>query len=84
MCNSLEICSNINNNFCIGNFNLLIITNSFIKIFQNEYFNRYPKGLNPVQINDIFFSLHAVFATIITIGQCFIYEVTKYSFNPIN
>ncbi|KAI4482301.1 hypothetical protein M0804_008852 [Polistes exclamans] len=39
-----------------------------------EYFNRYPKGLNPVQVNDIFFSLHAVFATVITIVQCFIYE----------
>ncbi|XP_076162915.1 lysosomal cystine transporter cystinosin isoform X2 [Ptiloglossa arizonensis] len=39
-----------------------------------EYFWRYPKGLNPVQVNDIFFSLHAVFATVITIIQCFIYE----------
>jgi len=28
-----------------------------------------------VQVNDIFFSLHAVFATIITVGQCFIYEI---------
>ncbi|XP_076238330.1 lysosomal cystine transporter cystinosin isoform X2 [Calliopsis andreniformis] len=40
-----------------------------------EYFRRYPKGLNPVQVNDIFFALHAVFATVITIIQCFIYEV---------
>ncbi|XP_034191088.2 lysosomal cystine transporter cystinosin isoform X3 [Osmia lignaria lignaria] len=40
-----------------------------------EYFRRYPKGLNPVQVNDIFFSLHAVFATVITIIQCFIYEI---------
>ncbi|XP_015430264.1 PREDICTED: cystinosin homolog [Dufourea novaeangliae] len=39
-----------------------------------EYFRRYPKGLNPVQVNDIFFSLHAVFATVITIFQCFMYE----------
>ncbi|XP_053971771.1 cystinosin homolog isoform X3 [Hylaeus volcanicus] len=39
-----------------------------------EYFKRYPKGLNPVQVNDIFFSLHAVFATVITIVQCFYYE----------
>jgi len=49
--------------------------NYSLKYFQNQYFDRYPKGLNPVQINDIFFSLHAVFATIITISQCFIYEV---------
>ncbi|KAK0075650.1 hypothetical protein PV325_006597 [Microctonus aethiopoides] len=40
-----------------------------------EYFRRYPKGLNPVQVNDIFFALHAVLATAITIGQCFIYEI---------
>ncbi|XP_012221680.1 cystinosin homolog isoform X2 [Linepithema humile] len=47
----------------------------WIPEIENEYFNRYPKGLNPVQINDIFFSLHAVFATVVTIGQCFIYEI---------
>ncbi|XP_014479673.1 PREDICTED: cystinosin homolog isoform X2 [Dinoponera quadriceps] len=40
-----------------------------------EYFNRYPKGLNPVQVNDIFFSLHALFATTVTVTQCFIYEI---------
>lgn len=50
---------------------------NILKYFQNQYFERYPKGLNPVQINDIFFSLHAVFATVVTIGQCFIYEVTR-------
>ncbi|KAL6433273.1 hypothetical protein ACFW04_006458 [Cataglyphis niger] len=47
----------------------------WIPEIENEYFNRYPKGLNPVQINDIFFSIHAVFATVVTIGQCFIYEI---------
>ncbi|XP_012539895.2 cystinosin homolog isoform X2 [Monomorium pharaonis] len=47
----------------------------WISEIENQYFERYPKGLNPVQINDIFFSLHAVFATSITIGQCFIYEI---------
>ncbi|KAJ9593817.1 hypothetical protein L9F63_027539, partial [Diploptera punctata] len=41
---------------------------------ENEYFRRYPKGLNPVQINDIVFALHATFATTLTITQCFIYE----------
>lgn len=49
--------------------------------FQLEYFKRYPKGLNPVQVNDIFFSLHAVFATIVTVGQCFVYEVNKCDFD---
>lgn len=42
---------------------------------QEQYFSLHPKGLNPVQINDIFFALHAVFATLVTIIQCFIYEV---------
>jgi hypothetical protein len=37
---------------------------------------RYPTGLNPVQVNDIVFSLHASAATAITIIQCFIYEVS--------
>lgn len=43
-------------------------------MFQNEYFSRHPRGLNPVKVNDIVFALHAVAATIITIFQCFIYE----------
>ncbi|XP_026827827.1 cystinosin homolog isoform X2 [Ooceraea biroi] len=47
----------------------------WIPEIQNQYFDRYPKGLIPVQVNDIFFSLHAVLATIVTIGQCFIYEI---------
>ncbi|KAG7203904.1 hypothetical protein KM043_013264 [Ampulex compressa] len=46
----------------------------WIPEIEMEYFSRYPKGLNPVQVNDIFFSLHAVCATVITITQCFIYE----------
>lgn len=29
-------------------------------------------------MNDIFFSLHAVFATIITVAQCFVYEVIVF------
>ncbi|KAL0840106.1 hypothetical protein ABMA28_015414 [Loxostege sticticalis] len=46
----------------------------FSKEIQTEYFSRHPRGLNPVQLNDVFFSLHAAFATLITITQCFIYE----------
>ncbi|XP_055698217.1 cystinosin homolog isoform X3 [Phlebotomus papatasi] len=41
---------------------------------QAEYFERFPRGLNPVLVNDVVFSLHAAFATLVTIGQCFIYE----------
>ncbi|XP_066996613.2 cystinosin homolog isoform X2 [Anabrus simplex] len=46
----------------------------WIRDVENEYLERNPKGLNPVQINDIVFSLHACFATCVTVAQCFIYE----------
>lgn len=44
------------------------------KAMEDEYFLRNPRGLNPVQINDLVFAVHAMLATSITIGQCFIYE----------
>ncbi|EDW16846.2 cystinosin homolog [Drosophila mojavensis] len=46
----------------------------FIKGLQNEYSERHPRGVNPVMLNDVVFSLHAMFATSITIVQCFRYE----------
>lgn len=41
---------------------------------QREYFAKHPGGVNPVQANDVFFTVHAVVLTVITIFQCFIYE----------
>lgn len=41
---------------------------------EQEYFNRNPRGLNPVIANDVAFSLHATLATLLTVVQCFIYE----------
>ena len=38
--------------------------------------SRHPRGVIPVQANDVFFPLHAVWACGITIIQCVIYEVT--------
>ncbi|XP_068630501.1 cystinosin homolog isoform X2 [Battus philenor] len=46
----------------------------FSKEIQAEYLSRHPRSVNPVQLNDVFFSLHAAFATLITITQCFLYE----------
>ncbi|KAH8382982.1 hypothetical protein KR009_006142, partial [Drosophila setifemur] len=46
----------------------------FNKGLQDEYEQRHPLGLNPVMLNDVVFSLHAMFATCITILQCCIYE----------
>ena len=34
----------------------------------NQYFNRHPYGLNPVQLNDVIFSLHAFVACIIQVN----------------
>ncbi|KAI0230248.1 Cystinosin [Lamellibrachia satsuma] len=41
---------------------------------KEEYQAKYPRGVNPVQLNDVVFTLHAVVITAFTIGQCFIYE----------
>ncbi|XP_062596331.1 cystinosin-like [Saccostrea cucullata] len=41
---------------------------------KEEYMNKHPRGINPVQLNDVIFTLHAVFVTTITIFQCFIYD----------
>ncbi|CAK1552854.1 unnamed protein product [Leptosia nina] len=46
----------------------------FSRDIKLQYFSRHPRGLIPVQLNDVFFSLHAVFATLITIGQCIFFE----------
>eukprot|EP00088_Acartia_fossae_P009114 TRINITY_DN14403_c0_g1_i1.p1 TRINITY_DN14403_c0_g1~~TRINITY_DN14403_c0_g1_i1.p1 ORF type:complete len:402 (-),score=58.95 TRINITY_DN14403_c0_g1_i1:157-1362(-) len=46
----------------------------WIKPIQDEYFDNNPQGVNPVQANDVFFAIHAVFACIITIIQCKIYQ----------
>ncbi|KAG5673000.1 hypothetical protein PVAND_003081 [Polypedilum vanderplanki] len=46
----------------------------FVPFFQEEYFNRFPRGLNPVELNDVFFSIHASAITALTILQCFFYE----------
>lgn len=43
---------------------------------EQEYFERHPRGLNPVLPNDVGFGMHAMFATIITILQCFVYEAS--------
>ncbi|XP_058062921.1 cystinosin homolog [Anopheles bellator] len=52
-------------------FNLALFWSAYI---ENEYFDRNPRGLNPVLPNDVAFSIHATIATMLTLGQCFIYE----------
>lgn len=47
----------------------------WVSYIENEYFERFPRGNNPVELNDVVFSLHASVITALTIVQCFIYEV---------
>ncbi|KRX91727.1 Cystinosin -like protein [Trichinella pseudospiralis] len=46
----------------------------FSPVVQTEYLEQYPNSVNPVLIQDVAFALHAFFATVLTIGQCFFYE----------
>jgi len=46
----------------------------WIDSIQEEYMSRHPMGVIPVQANDVFFPLHAVWACAVTLVQCAIYE----------
>ncbi|XP_063305389.1 cystinosin [Pelobates fuscus] len=46
----------------------------WIPYIREEFLQIYPSGVIPVDSNDVFFSLHAVLLTLITIVQCCIYE----------
>ncbi|XP_065204317.1 cystinosin homolog [Planococcus citri] len=46
----------------------------YISFIEKEYFKRHPTGLNPVQVNDLLFSTHGTFASVLTMIQCYIYE----------
>lgn len=62
---------NITGFLAYGIFNIGLF---WIPLVQEQYFELHPTGVNPVQINDVFFTLHAIFATLLTILQCFIYD----------
>ncbi|MCL4150469.1 UNVERIFIED_CONTAM: hypothetical protein GTU68_056565 [Idotea baltica] len=46
----------------------------YVSEIKSEYFHIHPYGVNPVQLNDVIFSVHALCACIILILQCIIYE----------
>jgi len=46
----------------------------FNEVIQSMYFDENDTQNVPVKVNDVVFGLHAVFACIVTIIQCFIYE----------
>uniref|UniRef100_K9IJX2 Cystinosin n=1 Tax=Desmodus rotundus TaxID=9430 RepID=K9IJX2_DESRO len=41
---------------------------------KEQFFLKYPNGVNPVESNDVFFSLHAVALTLVVLVQCLLYE----------
>lgn len=55
---------------------LLFISQLLLTPQQEQFLLKYPNGVNPVNSNDVFFSLHAVFLTLIVILQCCLYEVS--------
>lgn len=57
---------------------VLLFTSQLLLTPQQEQFLlKYPNGVNPVDSNDVFFSLHAVALTLIVILQCCLYEVSN-------
>lgn len=46
----------------------------WIPTVQHEYFAKHEGGVNPVRANDVFFTVHAIVLTFITILQCLFYE----------
>ncbi|KAK3794613.1 hypothetical protein RRG08_003759 [Elysia crispata] len=65
------LCYNITGFLAYGFFNVGMY---WVNEVKEEYFSHHQRGINPVQLNDVIFTLHAVFITFITIIQCFLYE----------
>lgn len=62
---------NITGFLAYGFFNVGMFWVSSVK---DEYTQQHPRGINPVQLNDVIFTIHAVLVTLVTIFQCFIYN----------
>ena len=58
-------------------FNLTLF---FSKTVQKEYEEKFPRSEIPIELNDVVYSIHALFVTSITWAQCFIYEVMGIGF----
>ncbi|CAF4783266.1 unnamed protein product [Rotaria sp. Silwood1] len=62
---------NIIGHSCYSVFNVVLYTSSKV---QQEYYAKHPHGVLPVLLNDVIFSCHAVFACLVTIIQCLLFE----------
>jgi LCT (Lysosomal Cystine Transporter) family transporter len=72
------IALNITGYLCYSSFNVGLYFSPYI---QSEFEDKNPRSIIPVELNDVVFALHGVFATLIIIFQCFIYEVCYLLFN---
>lgn len=70
------LCLNLLGFACYSIFNFTLL---FIHSVQQEYYKKYAYTRIPVEYNDLFFAVHALLITLVTIIQCFIYEVSKQS-----
>lgn len=61
---------------CYSVYNLAMLFSNQIR---EEYYTRNAYTRVPVEYNDLFFALHATLITLVTIVQCFIYEVSVYN-----
>ncbi|CAL4067522.1 unnamed protein product, partial [Meganyctiphanes norvegica] len=57
--------------FVYSMFNICLYA---IPDIEKQYFQRHPFGINPVQLNDVIFSVHAFFACAVQVVQCLVYE----------
>ncbi|XP_020820442.1 cystinosin isoform X1 [Phascolarctos cinereus] len=46
----------------------------WVPYIKEQFLREHPTGVNPVDSNDVFFSLHAVVLALVVIGQCCLYE----------
>ncbi|XP_043848985.1 cystinosin [Dromiciops gliroides] len=46
----------------------------WVPLIKEQFLHEHPTGVNPVDSNDVFFSLHAVVLTLVVVVQCFLYE----------
>ncbi|XP_059151694.1 cystinosin-like isoform X2 [Physella acuta] len=65
------LCYNITGFLAYGFFNVGMF---WVQTVKDQYFDLHPRGINPVQLNDVIFTLHAIFVTILTILQCMLYD----------
>ncbi|XP_041059844.1 cystinosin-like isoform X1 [Carcharodon carcharias] len=62
---------NLTGHIAYGMFNIGLF---WIPYIEKQFLKCNPGGVNPVQGSDVFFSLHAVLLTMLTICQCCLYE----------